>query len=103
MEYGQEGEKVVSRTHGDSMGTNTILWALTFDDNMRVKVQPIVGTVPVGTPTDDDVQVHVQSTMGQFHWLLSRFLFEIGDRRICRTHDDSRRWMQAHLTQWNFL
>jgi len=57
VQDGQEGEKAVSHTQEDSVGTN-------IDDDVQVQVQPIVGTIPVGTLTDGDVQVQVQPTVG---------------------------------------
>ena len=54
VQDGQEGEKAVSHTQEDSVGTNDV----------QVQVQPIVGTIPVGTLTDGDVQVQVQPTVG---------------------------------------
>ena len=53
---GQEGEKDVSHTQGDSVGNNTA-------NDVQVQVQPIVGTIPVSTLTDDDVQVPVEPTV----------------------------------------
>ena len=41
VEDGHEGEKVVSRT-GDYVGTKT-------DDDVQVQVQPIVGTIQIGS------------------------------------------------------
>ena len=58
VQDGQEGEKAVSHTHADSVGTNI------DDDDVQVQVQPIVGTISVGTLTDGDVQVRVQPTVG---------------------------------------
>ncbi|XP_048527792.1 uncharacterized protein LOC125507164 [Triticum urartu] len=53
---GQEGEKDVSHTHGDSVDINA-------DNDVHAQVQPIVGTIPVSTITDDDVQAHVEPTV----------------------------------------
>lgn len=43
MQDGHEGEKVVSHTKGDSMGTKP-------DGDVQVQVQPIVGTIPLDSP-----------------------------------------------------
>ena len=47
MQDDHEGEKDVSRTQGDSMGTNT-------NDDVQVQVQPTMGTILIGS-----LQVHV--------------------------------------------
>ena len=72
------------------MDTNT-------DDDVQVQIQPIVGTIPVGTLTDSDVQVQVQPTVTigtlqvpiQDRWQKIPLVYSRRQPQVPQVHDSS--------------